>query len=85
MDRCEYEHCHYEGPSTSYEASAARFHCNRYSARSACEHCGGVIRHEPWCITLNAEVSYADQIVMDSTALSIGDSLILHSLGAAWA
>jgi len=33
---------------------------------------------------LNAQVSYAHAIVKDSTALSIGDSLILHSLGAAW-
>ena len=25
-------------------------HSNQYSADSACEHCDGVIRHEPWCI-----------------------------------
>jgi hypothetical protein len=66
------------------EALPARFHCNRYNARAACDHCGGVVRHEQWCIMLNAEVSYAHRIVMDSAALSIGDSLILHSLGAAW-
>jgi hypothetical protein len=68
----------------SDETSAARFHCNRFSARSACEHCGGIIRHELFCILLNTEVSYAHRIVVDSTALSIGDSLILHSLGAVW-
>jgi hypothetical protein len=40
--------------------------------------------HEPWCMTLNAEISYAYKIVMDPTALTVGDALILHSLGAAW-
>jgi hypothetical protein len=25
------------------------FHLNRYNALAACEHCQGVIRHEPWC------------------------------------
>lgn len=66
------------------DESAARFHCNRYSARAACHHCDGVVRHEQWCIMLNTEVSYAHRIVKDSAALSIGDFLILHSLGAVW-
>lgn len=36
------------------------WHCeNQYSADSACAHCEGVIRHEPWCITQNADVRYA--------------------------
>jgi hypothetical protein len=68
----------------SDEASKAWFHCNRYSARAACEHCDGVVRHEGWCIMLNPEVAYAHRILADSAALTVWDSLILHSLGAAW-
>jgi hypothetical protein len=60
------------------------FHSNRYSADSACEHCGGVVRHEPWCITVDSLVYYAYQIVADPTRLTIGDALILHSLGVIW-
>jgi len=66
------------------QASRGWFHSNRYSAQDACEDCGGAPRHEPWCPTLNPAVSYAYQIVVDSTVLSVGDALILHSLGAAW-
>jgi len=33
---------------------------------------------------LNTEISYAYKIVMDPTALTVSDALILHSLGAAW-
>ncbi len=60
------------------------YHCNRYSAQAACEHCEGIIRHEPWCITRDQLVYYAYQIVADPSALTLGDSLILHSLGAVW-
>jgi hypothetical protein len=35
-------------------------------------------------MTLNPEIFYAYKIVMDPTALTVGDALILHSLGAAW-
>jgi hypothetical protein len=35
-------------------------------------------------MTLNAERFYAYKVVMDPTALNVGDALILHSLGAAW-
>jgi hypothetical protein len=62
----------------------AWFHGNRYSAQTACEHCGSAVQHEPWCMTLNTETFYAYKIVMDPTALTVGDALILHSLGAAW-
>jgi hypothetical protein len=62
----------------------AWFHSNRYSAQTACEHCGSAVHHEPWCRTLNTETFYAYKIVMDSTALTVGDALILHLLGAAW-
>jgi hypothetical protein len=57
---------------------------NRYSADSACGHCDGVIRHEPWCITHNVTVQYAYQAVSNPDQLSAVDHLILHALGAAW-
>ena len=59
-------------------------HSNQYSADSACGYCDGVIRHEPWCITQNASVQYAYQVVSEPDHLSPGDHLILHALGAAW-
>ena len=60
------------------------FHSKLYSAQTACEHCGSAVHHEPWCMTLNTETFYAYKIVMDPTELTVGDALILHSLGAAW-
>lgn len=60
------------------------FHSNRYSAETACEHCQGVVRHESWCITRDPIVSYACQIVLDPSKLTVGDTLILHSLGVIW-
>jgi hypothetical protein len=59
-------------------------HSNQYSAESACGHCDGVIRHEAWCITHNASVQYAHQVVSEPSCLSPGDLLILHALGAGW-
>ena len=59
-------------------------HSNQNSADSACGHCDGVIRHEPWCVTHNATVQYAYQAVSDPDHLSPGDHLILHALGAVW-
>ena len=59
-------------------------HSNQYSAESACGHCDGVVRHEPWCITQNATVQYAYRAVSDPAQLSPGDHLILHALGATW-
>ena len=35
-------------------------------------------------MTLNTETFYAYKIVMDPTALTVGDAIILHSLGATW-
>ena len=64
--------------------SATIFHSNRYNAQAACQHCDGVIRHEPWCVTLHPAVHYAYQIVADPSKLTIGDTLILHSLGVIW-
>jgi hypothetical protein len=59
-------------------------HSNQYSADSACGHCDGVIRHEAWCVTQNAGVQYAYQVVSDPGFLSTRDHLILHALGVAW-
>jgi hypothetical protein len=59
-------------------------HSNQYSADSACGHCDGVIRHEPWCITQNVSVQYAYRAVSEPDHLSSGDHIILHALGAAW-
>jgi hypothetical protein len=64
--------------------SVSLTHSNQYSADSACEHCDGVIRHEAWCMTQNAGVRYAYQVVSEPGLLSTGDRLILHALGAAW-
>jgi hypothetical protein len=41
---------------------AVWYHSNRYHAQAACEHCEGIIRHERWCITLDAAVYYAFQV-----------------------
>jgi len=57
---------------------------NRYSAQAACEHCEGIIRHEPWCITLDPLVYYAYEIVRDPSGLTIEDALRLHALGVTW-
>jgi len=61
------------------------YHSNKYTADSACGHCGGVVYHEPWCITCNREVAYAYEALVDAGKLSLEDQLILHALGAAWA
>jgi hypothetical protein len=57
---------------------------NRNNAQAACEHCGGTVRHESWCITRDPVVYYAHQIVADPSKLTLQDSLILHSLGVVW-
>jgi len=62
----------------------ALFYSNQYCAASACEHCDGVIRHEPWCITRNSLVLYAYEVLLHAEKLSLQDQLILHALGAAW-
>lgn len=57
---------------------------NPYSVHAACEHCGNVLQHEAWCITRNTAVRYAYQIILEPSRLTIGDTLILHSLGVTW-
>ena len=68
----------------SLENKVSLVHSNQYSADSACGHCDGVIRHEPWCITQNASVQYAYQVIGNPGRLSRADRLILHALGARW-
>ena len=60
------------------------YHSNRYAADSACEHCGGIIRHQTWCITRNPAVFQAYACVLDENQLTEQDRLILHALGVAW-
>jgi hypothetical protein len=64
--------------------SAIWYYSNRDNAESGCDHCKALIRHELWCVTLNPGVSYACEIVADPSKLTIGDGLILHSLGVVW-
>ena len=54
------------------------------NAHTPCEHCGGTLRHERWCITCDLIVQYAYAIVLDSKKLTFRDGLILHSLGVSW-
>ena len=60
------------------------YHSNQYTADAACEHCGGVVRHESWCVSCNRDVAYAYEAVRDSRKLSLEDVLNLHALGTAW-
>ncbi len=55
------------------------------SPKSACALCEGVFAHESWCATRDPGASYAFQIVVDASKITPWDSLILHSLGVAWA
>jgi hypothetical protein len=59
-------------------------HANRYNSDSACKFCQSVSNHAPWCATQNSTVLYAYQIVAESARLTLGDSLVLHSLGVVW-
>ena len=68
----------------SSDGSTVLFHTNRYHAEAACEHCGGIVRHESWCITRDPIVYYAYEIVVDGGKLTLADALILHALGVTW-
>ena len=59
-------------------------HCNRYSAASACAHCEGIISHESWCVTQNANVHYAHQAALFPNQLCLEDRIIQHAWGVAW-
>jgi hypothetical protein len=66
------------------DTTKAWFHSNRYSAQEECCHCGGIIRHEPWCINIDPNVAYAYEVIAEPDKLSLGDALILRSLGVLW-
>lgn len=70
--------------STPSKSPTAWYHCNVYNAQAACEHCGGIVRHEAWCMTVHPDISYAYEIVADASKVTVGDALILHSLGVTW-
>lgn len=63
---------------------AVWYHTNRYNAEAECEHCKGIVRHEPWCITMDATVAYAYEIVGNPGKISAGDQILLHALGVCW-
>jgi len=62
----------------------AFYHGSRYAAPSACQHCGGVVRHENWCITRDPLVLYAYDVVLHPEKLTAEDALRLHGMGATW-
>lgn len=64
--------------------AASWYHSNRYNVSSVCEHCGGIVRHEHWCIMVDAAVQYAYEAVLDAEKLSLIDRLTLHALGVTW-
>lgn len=64
--------------------AASWYHSNQYNAQSTCQHCGGVLRHEKWCITRDAFVQYAFSAVLDASKLTLRDHLVLHALGVSW-
>ena len=64
--------------------AATWYHSNQYHAQAECEHCGGIVRHERWCITCDAAVRYAYGVVQDAEKLTLSDRLILHALGVSW-
>ena len=64
--------------------AAGWYHSNQYNAATTCEHCGGIVRHERWCITRDPFVQYAFAAVQDPEKLSLSDALILHALGVNW-
>jgi len=66
-------------------AAASWYHSNRNNPQPACEHCGGIMRHEKWCITCDAIVRYAYTVILEPDKLILGDRLILHALGVVWA
>jgi hypothetical protein len=68
----------------SFSTPSKLYHSKSYSADLECEHCHGIVRHQPWCITRNAVVQNAYECVLDESKLSIQDRMILHALGVAW-
>jgi hypothetical protein len=63
---------------------AASWYQSNQCPKSPCEHCGGVVRHEHWCITCDALVQYAYGAVLEPEKLTLLDRLVLHALGVVW-
>ncbi len=57
---------------------------SQFNVQSPCDFCHGIFEHERWCPTKDIQVSYAYQIAIDGSKITLGDALILHSLGVAW-
>ncbi len=55
-----------------------------HSHQTPCSYCQGIFEHEAWCATKEGKVRYAYQIAADGSKITLGDALILHSLGVAW-
>lgn len=64
--------------------AASWYNSNYPNAHTICEHCGGIARHQKWCITCDPLVQYAYGIVLEPAKLSLRDRLILHALGVSW-
>jgi len=64
--------------------AASWYHSPRYNAETGCEHCGGIVRHERWCITRDPLVRYAYEVVQEPDRLSFADRLALHGMGVSW-
>jgi hypothetical protein len=64
--------------------AASWYNSNYPKAHTICEHCGGIVRHQKWCITCDPFVQYAYGVVLEPAKLTLRDRLILHALGVAW-
>lgn len=56
------------------------FHGNQ----TPCWYCQAIFEHERWCPSRDTKVCYAYQIAADGSKITLGDALILHSLGVSW-
>jgi hypothetical protein len=67
----------YEGCEMSESSTKVWFPQQSLHRRVSVRALWGVLRHESWCITVDATVYYAYQIVLDPGKLTAGDALIL--------
>ena len=59
-------------------------HHNQVNVAPECPYCMGAHAHEPWCASRVPSVRYAFDILFEPRKLTLGDALILHSLGVTW-
>jgi len=59
-------------------------HHNQQTFPATCPNCMGSQGHEPWCATRVPILRYAFEILSEPRKLTLGDALILHSLGVTW-